>query len=96
MDCKQEWLKSHIWLCQRAVMLLFVVRCMYALNMIFWLDLSYACSQGSVDLWLTEISMHMCMTVPVLHALHTGDSAVVFALEDAFLVQQRSRVLVLS
>ena len=73
---------SHIWLCQRAVKLLFVVRCMYALNMLFWADWPHACSQASVDLWMIEVSLRPCMTGPVLHA---GYCAFVFALEDAFL-----------
>ncbi len=65
--------------------LLFVVRGMYALHMLFWGDWPYACSEGPVDQWLIEVFMHSCMTVPVLHALHTGDSAFVFALKEAFL-----------
>ncbi len=58
---------------------------MHAKNRLFWDDWTYACSEGSVDLWLIEVFMHPCMTVPVLHALHTGYSAFVFAFRDAFL-----------
>jgi hypothetical protein len=58
---------------------------MHAKNRLFWDDWTYACSEGSVDLWLIEVFMHPCMTVPVLHALHTGHSAFVFAFRDAFL-----------
>ncbi len=76
---------SHIWLCQHAVKLLFVARCMHALSMLFEDDWSYACSEGSLDLWLIEVFVHPCMTVPVLHALHAAYSAYAFALRDAVL-----------
>ncbi len=58
---------------------------MHALQLLFGGDWPYAYSQGSVNLWLIDGLMHLCMTVPILHALHTGDSAFAFALRDVFL-----------
>ncbi len=66
---------------------------MQALNMLVWDDWPHACSEASVGLWLIKVSVHLCMTVTLLHALQAGDSAFVFALRDVFLFHSSSAFL---